>query len=82
MIDDNILKMLETAYNSKPCKFCGLTHKVIIKQVHSYNKAICYQADATIPRGDMTIIINLDDNACFAAQTEVTMLVSEKTAGM
>lgn len=50
--------------------------------MHSYNKDICYQADATIPRGDMTIIINLDDKACFAAQTEITMLVSEKTAGM
>lgn len=80
MIDKKLLKVIESAYNNSPCKYCGLQHTVRLDQVHSSQKTLCEQADATIPRGDTTITINLDDGACMAAQTEITLFVSQQTA--
>lgn len=79
---NKILKMIESAYNSKPCKYCGLQHKVQIELVPSYLKSLCAQADSSIPCGDKTIIINLDEGTCTASQIEVTSLVSQKTAAL
>lgn len=80
MVDDRILKVIEDGFNSQPCRFCGQQHNVRIEQVPSYQKTLCNQADSTIPRGDVTITINLDDGACMAAQCEITLLISQQTA--
>lgn len=80
IIDDKLLKVIEDGFNNQPCKFCGKQHHVRIEQVPSYQKTLCNQADATIPRGDMTVTISLDDGACMAAQYEITLLVSRQTA--
>lgn len=80
MIDSKLLKVIESAYNSVPCKHCGRQHRVCIDQVPTHQKTLCDQADITIPRGDTTITINLDDDACLSAQNEIILLVSRKTA--
>lgn len=80
MIDNQLLKMIESAYNSSPCKHCGRQHKVCIDQISSHDETECNKADCTIPRGNTTITIKLDDEACFTAQTEITLIVSRETA--
>lgn len=80
MIDNRLLKTIESKFNSSPCKYCGLQHKVRIEQVSSFDESECNKADCTIPRGDTTITINLDDEACLAAQTEINLIVSRETA--
>ena len=80
MIDNQLLKMIESAYNSSPCKHCGRQHTVRIEQVASHQKTLCDQADIAIPRGDTTIIINLDYDACMWAQLEINRIVCRETA--
>lgn len=79
---NNILKWLESDYNSKPCKYCGRQHKVQIELVPSYLKSLCDKADSSIPCGDKTITINLDEGACYGAQIDLTTLVLQKTANL
>lgn len=80
MIDNKLLKTIESAYNSTPCEHCGRQHRVWIDQVPTHQETLCDQADVTIPRGDTTITINLDDEACVSAQNEITLLVLRQTA--
>ena len=77
---DDILRRYESAYNCSPCKNCGKQHVLHLDQVPSNHKSLCNQADAIIPRGDITITIQFDDEACMAAQMEVVLSVSSLTA--
>lgn len=81
MIDIKSLEKIECILNGRPCRFCGRTHKVRLTVLSPGQREERMKVDVEIPRGDQIIGITLDDGACIQAQTEVTMIVSQLTAG-
>lgn len=80
MININLVKTLEASLNGKPCKYCGRQHTVTLSLLHPSQRTEIIAADAAVPRGEYVIGINLDEEACIEAQTEVTMSVIARTA--
>lgn len=81
MIDRNLIETLEEALNGKPCKHCGKLHSVKLSVLANSQREEIMAADAVVPRGECVVAVNLDEEACLAAQNDAYLFVVERTAG-